>query len=87
MTLPSGMPEWWLWEIELSAHLLRRMVRRGFGETDLRTMLADADSLAPAGAPDRWLVGTNWQARNWEIVVEPDPDRRILVVVTAYMLE
>jgi hypothetical protein len=35
-------PEWWEWELELTPHLLKRMVDRQFDEVDLRTMLADA---------------------------------------------
>jgi hypothetical protein len=32
-------PEWWTWELELSPHLLRRMLDRGFSEVDLRIMM------------------------------------------------
>jgi hypothetical protein len=29
-------PEWWDWELELTPHLLKRLVDRGFTEVDLR---------------------------------------------------
>ena len=32
-------PEWWNWELELSPHLLKRMVDRRFTEVDVRRML------------------------------------------------
>ena len=35
-------PDWWSWELELSAHLLKRMMDRQFNEADLRLMLDDA---------------------------------------------
>lgn len=38
-------PEWWNWELELSPHLLKRMVDRRFTEVDLRRMLQVATRL------------------------------------------
>ena len=35
-------PEWWEWDLELSSHLLKRMVDRDFNEPDLRAMLETA---------------------------------------------
>ena len=32
-------PDWWNFELELSSHLLKRMVDRDFTEVDLRAML------------------------------------------------
>lgn len=32
-------PPWWQWELELTPHLLKRMVDRGFTEVELREML------------------------------------------------
>jgi hypothetical protein len=29
-------PEWWEWELELTAHLEKRMLDRDFNEIDLR---------------------------------------------------
>jgi hypothetical protein len=36
---------------------------------------------------NRWVVMTRHRRRPWEIVVEPDWDARLLVVVTAYPIE
>lgn len=88
--MPDGQdnwPEWWQWELELSGHLLRRMADRQFSEADLRAMLTDAQGYKPDVEPARWAIATRWQANPWEIVVEPDPGVRRLVVVTAYMIE
>jgi hypothetical protein len=80
----SGQPDWWDWPIELSPHLVRRMQERGFDEAELREMLADAHAIDPDVAPGRFLVRTKHAGRNWEIVVEPDPVDRVVVIVTAY---
>ena len=42
----DGWPEWWDWELELSPHLLKRMLDRGFTESDLRRMLEQLDETA-----------------------------------------
>ena len=42
-----GRPPWWEWELELTPHLLKRMVDRGFTELDLREMLEDATNCDP----------------------------------------
>jgi len=80
-------PEWWDWELELSPHLLKRMVDRRFSETDLRLMMEDATGLREDDEPGRWLVETWHASRPWEIVVEPDREDRLLVVITAYPVE
>ncbi len=77
-------PPWWDWELELSPHLLARMEDRGFTEVELRVMLVRARRLKRDVAPRRWRVLTSLRQRRWEIIVEPDPDVRRLVVVTAF---
>jgi len=32
----------------------------------------------------RWVIVTRYRRRPWEVIVEPDFDTRLLVVVTAY---
>lgn len=76
-------PEWWDWELELTPHLLKRMLDRQFNEVDLRRMLADASGLVPQ-PEGRFAVRTQHGGRQWEIIVEPDPTDRVLVVITAY---
>ena len=77
-------PEWWEWELELSPHLLKRMVDRGFSEVDLRLMMERARVLRETGDPERWIVETTRNSVPWEIIVEPDLIDRLLVVITAY---
>lgn len=82
----AGMdwPSWWHWELDLSPHLLKRMVDRGFTEVDLRAMLAAARAVRKGPVPDRWVVETRHKRRSWEVVVEPDEGVELVVVVTAY---
>lgn len=80
-------PEWWQWELELSPHLLKRMVDRRFTEVDLRRMLEVAQRYRKDVVVNRWVVVTRHRRRRWEIIVEPDWDARLLVVVTAYPVE
>ncbi|MBI4582976.1 MAG: DUF4258 domain-containing protein [Planctomycetes bacterium] len=80
-------PVWWDWELELSSHVLKRMVDRRFSEVDLRGMMASAMNLREDEEPGRWVVATSHESRPWEVIVEPDPEAKLLVVITAYPLE
>lgn len=77
-------PEWWDWEIELTPHVLKRMVDRGFAETELRKMLDDATGIRSSTSPHRWIASARLDTRDWEIVVEPLHDEQVILVITAY---
>lgn len=81
-------PDWWSWELDCSnPHLAKRMIDRSFSEIDLRAMIEHAAGLCPNHEPGRWVVETTHDRRAWEIVVEPLPAEKILLVVTAYPTE
>jgi len=80
-------PEWWNWELELSPHLLKRMGDRRFTEVDVRRMLHIASRLRRDIEPGRWVAVTRHRRANWEVIVEPDSDAQMLVVITAYSVE
>jgi len=80
-------PEWWEWELEFTSHLLKRMLDRMFTEIELRTMLDQAASWQPDVEPGRWAVATRYRRRSWEVIVEPDSESKVLVVVTAYPVD
>lgn len=67
-------------------HVLDRMVDRRFSEVELRSMLSVAISIRRDETPGRWIVNTRLRQRRWEIIVEPDIDRRLTIVVTAYRI-
>jgi len=37
--------------------------------------------------PGRWVAASRHRGRRWEVIVEPDLQRELLVVVTAYPVE
>jgi hypothetical protein len=80
-------PPWWTWEIECTPHLEKRMEDRDFTEIHLRAMLEQASDYRPNHIEGRWMILTRHNGRQWAIIVEPDHDARLLVVVTAYPLE
>ena len=79
-------PEWWDWDLELSPHLLKRMIDRGFNEADLRLCLSE-----------QWLSWNHLKTdvgdrhshtgRAWEVIGEPWSDETVLVVITAYPVD
>ena len=73
-------------ELRLTFHILRRMGKRGFTEPDLQSMLQEARGWRPDIVEDRWIVTTWHRRRRWEVIVEPEPESRLLVAVTAYPL-
>lgn len=80
-------PPWWAWELELSAHLLRRMEDRGFTEIDLRRMLEHAVGYRPDIIEGRFVFSTRHAGRSWDVIAEPDELRQLLVVTTAYPVD
>jgi len=77
-------PYWWDWELELSPHLLKRMTDRRFTEIDLRRMLERPSGYREDVVEGRSIIETRHGGRPWEVIVEPDRGRQLLVVVTAY---
>lgn len=59
---------------------------RRFTEVDLRRMLERASAHRTDVVEGRWAVETRHRGRAWEVLVEPDWERQLLVVVTAYPL-
>jgi hypothetical protein len=77
-------PDWWSWEIEITPHLMKRMVDRQFNEVDLRLMLDAATGFHENHEESRFVVETTYGGRCWVVIVEPSSDDEALIVVTAY---
>ncbi len=60
------------------------MEDRQFNDVDLRTMLSLASSYQQDIVEGRWVIDTRHDRHPWEVIVEPDSDLELLVVVTAY---
>jgi hypothetical protein len=82
--MPIEWPGWGVWELELSSHLLKRMAERDFNEVDLRQMLQNAFEYLPDVEVGRWMIRSKHRRRLWKIIVEPDFEREVLVIVTAF---
>jgi len=49
-----------------------------------RLMLERASGHREDVVEGRWVIETRHRRKAWEVIVEPDPGRQLLVVVTAY---
>ena len=79
-------PDWWVWELELSSHLLKRMTidaspRSTFDGCSNEPPVTARTLSRGAGSSKRDI-----EAGRGEVIVEPDRERQLLVVVTAYPL-
>ena len=87
--LPSPLPvptfpEWWTWDLSFTGHAEMRMEQRGVTEVELRAMLERASGFRPNVVEGRFMIDVRHQARPWIVIVEPDDEGKLLVVVTVY---
>jgi hypothetical protein len=83
----ENWPDWWSWELDCSnPHLAKRMIDRGFNETDLRDMLERSAGYRPVEQEGRWVIECSLAGRSWEVIVEPHAAEILLIVVTAYSI-
>lgn len=80
-------PYWWDWEIELSGHIEKRMLQRGFSEAELRTMLDDVLEIAPTREDGRWQVICRFEGTRWKIILEPREVHQTIEAITAFPLD
>jgi hypothetical protein len=60
------------------------MEQRGVTEVDVRAMLERATALKPSVVEGRFMIYVSRNNRPWIVIVEPDSDASLLVVVTVY---
>ena len=63
------------------------MEDRGFTEVDLRRMLEHASGYGPDIMVERFVIEARHAGQPWAVIVEPDEQRQLLVVVTAYPVD
>ena len=63
------------------------MEDRAFNEVDLRRMLEHAAGHRSDILEGRFVIETRHAGRSWEVIVEPDELRHLLVVITAYPVD
>ncbi len=61
-----------------------RMEQRGVTEVEVRAMLERATGFEPNVVAGRFMVHARHQQHPWTVIVEPDADAKLLVVVTVY---
>ena len=63
------------------------MEDRGFNEIDLRRILEQAGGYRADIVEGRFVIEARRAGRPWEVIVEPDDVRELLVVITAYPVD
>ena len=84
MTSSPEFPSWWSWELSFTPHAELRMEQRGVTEVDVRAMLERATAFELSVVEGRFMIHVARNNRPWIVIVEPDVDASLLVVVTAY---
>jgi hypothetical protein len=84
MASKPAFPTWWNWELSFTPHAELRMEQRCVTEVDVRAMLERATSFEPSVVEGRFMIPVTLQNRPWMVIVEPDLDEQLLVLVTVY---
>ena len=84
MTSKAAFPSWWSWELSFTPDAELRMEQRGVTEVDVRAMLEQATAFEPSVVEGRFMIQVAKNNRPWIVIVEPDNDASLLVVVTVY---
>jgi hypothetical protein len=84
MTSKPTFPSWWSWELSFTPHAELRMEQRGVTEVDVRAMLERAAAFEQSVVEGRFMISVLRGSRAWTVIVEPDSEARLLVVVTVY---
>ena len=79
--------DWWLWELEFTPHLMKRMVDRIFSDVDVRLMLDAANGFYENHEDGRFVIDTTHDRRRWAVIVEPSAHDAVLIVVPAYPID
>lgn len=77
-------PDWWSWDLSFTSHAELRMEQRGVTELELRAMLQRTAMFEPNVVPGRFTIHARHLPRPWIVIVEPDPEAKLLVVVTVH---
>ena len=84
MTSDPAFPDWWNWELSFTGHAELRMEQRGVSEVDVRAMLERPTRHEPSVVEGRFTIHVVHQRHPWIVIVEPDREANLLIVVTAY---
>jgi hypothetical protein len=77
-------PEWWNCDLSFTGHAELRMEQRGVTEVEVRAMLERATGVRGQRRGEQILVSDPAGAVSLVVIVEPDAEATLLVVVTVY---
>ena len=77
-------PEWWNWDLSFTGHAELRMEQRGVTEVEVHAMLERATGFEASVVQGRFMIHTQRGQGRCVVIVEPDAEARLLVVVTVY---
>jgi len=77
-------PEWWNSDLSFTGHAELRMEHRGVTEVEVRAMLERATRFEASVVEGRFMIHSRRGQSPWIVIVEPDAEARLLVVVTVY---
>jgi hypothetical protein len=77
-------PEWWNWDLSFTGHAELRMEQRGVTEVEVRAMLERATGFETSVVAGRFMIQTRRGQSPRVVIVEPDAEANLLVVVTVY---
>ena len=80
----ATFPEWWNWDLSFTSHAELRMEQRGVTEVEVRAMLEKATGFEPNVVKGRFMIHVRHLQGAWVVIVEPDADGKLLVIVTVY---
>ncbi len=80
-------PEWWEWELAFTSYTQYRMEERLCTEIDVRRMMEHASDCYPARRAGRWVIEARFRRDLWKVIVEPDLDKELVVVVTVHPVD
>ena len=72
------------WDLSFTGHAELRMDQRGVTEVEVRAMLERATGFEASVADGRFMIQTRRGQSPWVVIVEPDAEAKLLVVVTVY---
>ena len=56
-------------------------------ELEVRRMMEHASAFYRGRREGRWVIETRSRQKPWKVIVEPDLEKKLLVVVTVYPVE
>lgn len=60
------------------------MVQRGFNALDVRMMMHRPERIYASAGTERWIVEARLRGKRWRVILDPDPVKREMVIVTAF---